>query len=580
MDDQVVQGEKYIWKIPPYNQQVVADIAGAYNLSFPVAQTLCTRGFTSKNAIDEFLFSSFERDVAHPSQMKGAKKAVERLLRAIEKKEPILVFGDYDVDGITSSAMMMICLLPLGAKINFFLPHRVRDGYGISSKIVDRAGSNGYKVIVTVDNGITAFEAACSAKKLGIDLIITDHHRPHEELPEAFTIINPNQKDCSYPFKELAGVGVTFKLLSLLYEQKGLCLPPKVFELLLLGTIADVVPLSGENRFWVRYGLSFINKIESAAFKILKANGRLTKPKLSATDIGFSIAPQINALGRLEDPRQAVQFLIGTDREQLKEVGRVLFELNETRKLVERSIISEIEEQISDKKIDVVTENIIIAASKGWSPGVIGLVASRFVSKYGKPVLLFHVTNKGIAKGSCRSIPEFNMFNALHDARHLLRQFGGHSLAAGLSLDIDNIAKLKDHLEKLINQQLTPFDLQQKIELDAHMDLADANKKLFADMEHLAPFGNKNKQPTFYVNNVVIVQKPVLLKGAHVKCGLFSDGVIKPVIFFNRPELYDVLLNYGQEPFSLVAQITENHWNGRVNIELIGTDVARQKGVE
>jgi len=172
-------------------------------------------------------------------------------------------------------------------------------------------------------------------------------------------------------------------------------------------------------------------------------------------------------------------------------------------------------------------------------------------------------------------IPEFNMFNALHDARHLLKQFGGHSLAAGLSLNIDNLAKLKDHLEQLINQQLTPFDLQQKIKLDAHMNLTDVNKKLFADMEHLEPFGNKNKQPIFYVNNVVMVQKPVLLKGAHVKCGIFAGGVIKPVIFFNRPELFDVLLGYGQEPFSLAAQVTENHWNGRVNIELVGSDVAQ-----
>ncbi|HEB41418.1 MAG TPA: single-stranded-DNA-specific exonuclease RecJ [Candidatus Dependentiae bacterium] len=577
MVDQIVQGEKYVWTLPSYNQQVVADIAATHNLSFPVAQTLCTRGFVSKDAIDEFLFGSFERDVVHPSQMKDVEKAVDRLLHAIEKKESILVFGDYDVDGVTSSAMMMICLLPLGAKINFFLPHRVRDGYGLSSKIVDRAGRNGYKVIVTVDNGITAFEPARNALKFGIDLIITDHHRPHDELPEAFAIINPNQKDCTYPFKELAGVGVTFKLLSLLYERKGLCLPPKVFELLLLGTIADVVPLNGENRFWVRYGLSFINKIESAAFKILKKNGKLAKPKISATDIGFSIAPQINALGRLEDPRQAVQFLIGTDSGQLQEVGKVLFELNEARKLVERSIIAEIEEQISDKKIDLSTENIIMAASKNWPPGVIGLVASRFVSKYGRPVLLFHIGDNGLAKGSCRSISAFNIFNALHDAQHLLKQFGGHSLAAGLSLTVDNLAKLKDYLEKLINQQLTPFDLQQKIKLDAQMSLADVNKKLYTDMEHLAPFGNKNEQPTFYVDNVVMVQKPVLLKGAHVKCGVFADGVIKPVIFFNRPELYDILLNYGQESFWLAARVTENHWNGRVTIELTGTDVAQQK---
>lgn len=579
MDNNTIRGEKYVWRLPTYDQKQIADIASSYNLSFPVAQTLLTRGFVSREEIDAFLFSSFERDVAHTASMKDAQKAVDRLLKAIKKKESILVFGDYDVDGITSSAMMMICLLPLDAKINFFLPHRVRDGYGLSTKIVERAAQNKYKVIITVDNGITAFEPAQRAKELGIDLIITDHHRPHDHVPDAFAIVNPNQNDCSYPFKVLAGVGVTFKLLSLLYEQKGLRMPSKAYELLLLGTIADVVPLTGENRFWVRYGLSYINKIESLSFKVLKQNGKLTKSKISATDIGFSIAPQINALGRLEDPRQAVKFLIGTDLGQVQEVGRVLLELNEARKEIERSLVAEIEEQIKKKKINLDKENIIMATGKGWPPGVIGLVASRFVSAYGKPTLLFHLTDKGLAKGSCRSIPEFNMFDALNVSRDLLKQFGGHSMAAGLSLKAENLPKLKDSLEQLIAEQLTPFDLAQKITIDAEVALSDLTKKFVADLEHLEPFGNENVQPAFYLNKVVQVQKPKLLKDAHVKCSVFSDGVIKPVIFFNRPELFNTLSALGSDPFSLAARVNENHWNGRVNIELTGIDIARvQKG--
>ncbi len=210
--------------------------------------------------------------------MKDAQKAVDRILKAIANKEKILIFGDYDVDGITSSALMMICLLPFGADVNFFLPHRVRDGYGISTKIVERAAQNNYTLIITVDNGITAFDPATKAKELGVDLIITDHHKPHDHLPDAFAIVNPNQVDCHYPFKSLAGVGVTFKLLSLLYEIKGL--PAiKAYELLLLGTVADVVPLLGENRFWVRHGLNYVNNIESLSFKMLKQNGKITKPQ-------------------------------------------------------------------------------------------------------------------------------------------------------------------------------------------------------------------------------------------------------------------------------------------------------------
>ena len=574
MNNQIISGQKYLWKIPAVDQQQVAAIAAKYNLSFAVAHILYSRGFTDEQVIESFLFSRFEDSVADPRLLKDAEKAVDRILLAMEKQEQILVFGDYDVDGITSSSLMMICLLPLGAKINYFLPNRVKDGYGLSTKIVERAAQNNYAVIITVDNGITAIEQAKRAKELGIDLIITDHHRPHAEVPDAYAIINPNQVDCSYPHKTLAGVGVTFKLLSLLYEKKGLQLPPKAYELLLLGTVADVVPLIGENRFWVRHGLNYINKIESLSFKLLKANGKVTKPKLSSTDIGFSITPQINALGRLEDPRQAVKFLIGTDVANAQTVARVLLEMNEARKAIEKSIVEEIEEQIRLKHIDLEKENVIIAASKKWPAGVIGLVASRFVSAYGKPTLLFHLTKDGLAKGSCRSIAEFNMFDALTASSDLLLQFGGHSVAAGLSLKVENLPELKIKLEALVAEQLTPFDLQPKIKVDAEVALSELTKKFIDDLEHLEPFGNSNDQPIFYVNNVVQVQKPQLLKDAHVKCFMFADGVIKPVIFFNRPELFALLNEQYEKTFILAARVSENYWQDRVNIELIGVDIA------
>jgi len=574
MNNNIISGKKYLWKIPAIDQQKIAAIASRYNLSFPIAHVLYSRGFTDDSIIESFLFSSFEQSVADARLLKDAEKAVDRILRAMETQENILVFGDYDVDGITSSSLMMICLLPLGAKINYFLPHRVKDGYGLSTKIVERAAQNNYKVIITVDNGITAIEQAKRAKELGIDLIITDHHRPHASVPDAFAIVNPNQVDCGYPHKTLAGVGVTFKVLSLLYEKKGLQLPPKAYELLLLGTVADVVPLVGENRFWVRHGLNYVNKIESLSFKLLKSNGKVTKSKISSTDIGFSITPQINALGRLEDPRQAVKFLIGTDVDNAETVAKVLLEMNEARKAIERSIVDEIEEQIRLKRIDIERENVIIAASRTWPAGVIGLVASRFVAAYGKPTVLFHLTKDGLAKGSCRSIPEFNMFDALTASSDLLMQFGGHSVAAGLSLRVEDLPELKKRLEALVVAQLTPFDLQPKIRVDAEVSLSELNKKFIDDLEHLEPFGNSNEQPIFYVHNVVQVQKPQLLKDAHVKCFMFADGVIKPVIFFNRPELFALFNEQYDATFVLAARVSENYWQDRVNIELIGVDVA------
>jgi len=569
-----VQGKKYLWQLPTSSKKKAVELSAQYNVSPALMQTLLTRGFDSQEKIDRFLFSSLEYDVAHPTQMKDAQKAVDRILNAIESKEKILVFGDYDVDGITSSSLVLMSLIPLGADINFYLPHRVKDGYGLSTKVVERAAENKYTLIITVDNGITAFDPVKRARELGVDVIITDHHKAHDALPDAFAIVNPNQPECTYPHKNLAGVGVIFKVLSLLYECKKQTLPEKVYELLLLGTIADVVPLIGENRFWVRHGLSCVNRAHSFSFNVLKNNGRLTKPTISAIDIGFSVAPQINALGRLEDPRDGVKFLIGTDKQETERIGSVLYELNEARKDIEKGILKQVQEKIEKKEIDLDKENIIMAASDSWPPGVIGLVASRLVGAYGKPTLLFHLNKKGIAKGSCRSILEFNIFDALHDSKELLTSFGGHAHAAGLALPIDALGTLKQRLEDRISSELTPIDLQQKIVLDATVGLADLNKKFMLDMHHLEPFGHQNRQPVFYISDVVLMQKPMLLKDAHVKCTVFADGVVKPLIFFNRPDLFEVLMNIDNEPFTIAAQVTENYWRDKTSIELMGIDLA------
>lgn len=567
------RGEKYWWRLPITDAHAIASLASRYTLSFPVAQVLLNRGITSPDDVERFLFGTFEQEVFSAILMKDLEKAVDRLLYAIACKEPILVFGDYDVDGITSTSLMMVCLIPLGAVVNFYLPHRLKDGYGLSTKIVERAAKNNYKLIITVDNGITAFEPAKRAQELGIDLIITDHHRVHDAVPHAHAIVNPNQSDCQYPFKYFAGVGVIFKLLSRLYERLGRPLPSKSYELLLLGTVADVVPITGENRFWVRYALSMINKHESKSFSLLKQNGNLVKDNITSTDIGFLIAPQINALGRLDDPRQGVKFLIGSDDQEVNDVARILKILNEQRKEVERSVLADVEHEIAQKNIDLGSENIILAASKSWQPGVIGLVAGRLVSTYNRPTLLLHLSSDGLAKGSCRSIPEFNMFNALKSLQDLLIQFGGHSVAAGLSLQESNIALLKSGLEELITQQLTPFDLEPKLTVDAYLTLSEVTQKTAGDVSRLEPFGSQNRCPLFCIDDVTLVNKPILLKDAHVKCSILSQGVIKPIIFFNRPALYERLLVQKDTPFCVVAQISENEWQARRTIELQGHDV-------
>ncbi len=567
-------GAKYIWQLPEQSSQAVLDLALSYNISVPIMHTLYSRGMTSKEELDRFLFSTSERDVTHASHLKDAEKAVERILKAIQNKEKILICGDYDVDGITSSAMMMTCLLPLGAQINFFLPHRVHDGYGLSAKTVQRAALNNYKVLVTVDNGISAFEAAFEAKRLGLDLIITDHHKPHAELPIALAIINPHQDTCPYPYKMFAGVGVIFKIMSLLYERIQKELPPKVYELLTLGTIADVVPLTGENRFWVRHGLHLVNAHESLAMRVLKKNARFIKPAVSSLDIGFSLTPQLNALGRLEDARDGVAFLIGQDEARVERIGTILKELNEARRFIEKKIFQDVDEQIQTKKIDLDNERIIIASSSQWQPGVIGLVASRLVGAYNRPAILLSITSQSIAKGSCRSVPGFNMFDALSEHKDLLTTFGGHAQAAGLSLPLERVPLLKERLEKTVRERIPTFQAKATLELDAEVRLEEVNKKLIDDLANLEPFGNGNTEPKFYIKDVSLIEAPKLLKDAHTKLMVFSQGTIKPVIFFNRPDVYETLLKNGDQSFSLAVQATENHFNGRVSVELQGVDIA------
>lgn len=569
-----IQGQKYLFKLKNPNESVVRRISCDYNLSFPVARVLYSRGVEDDESIRNFLFSSYERDVPHSSLLKDAEVAVARILQAISKNEKILIFGDYDVDGITSVSLFLACLLPLGANINYFLPNRERDGYGLSSKIVRRAVQSGYKLLITVDNGITALKAAQEAYRLGVDLIITDHHRPHDILPKALAIVNPNQVDCTYPYKCLPGVGVVFKIVSLIYEKKKMDLPEKASELLMLGTVADVMPLLGENRFWVQYGLGRVNKERSYAINVLVQNSRTVKKRLNSLDIGFKIAPQINALGRLSDSRDAVRFLVSANREDVDRVGKILWEMNEARKQVERQIYYDVAGAIETKKIDLDRESVIFASSMKWPSGVIGLVAGRLMHNFGRPAFLFHINEDGILKGSCRSIRDFDIFDALKENKDLLISFGGHSFAAGLSLRWENLPKLKERLEQKIEKELTPYDLLQKISLDSELELTEINHKLLSDIERLEPFGNQNEQPTFLARNVTLLKKPRLLKDKHVKCFVFSEGVIKPVIFFDRPDLFSVLNELGERPFHIAGHVNANEWQGRMNIEFEGVDVS------
>lgn len=572
----MIQGTKFIWKMPALDEKMLASLVASCNgLSYPFIATLYQRGYKTRESIMSFL-SVTQEQVADPLLLKGADLAVDRIEKAMERNEKILIFGDYDVDGITSTALMLSALLPLYQNINYHLPNRQRDGYGLSKKVVEKAARSGYHLIITVDNGITAFEAVSYAKECGLEVIITDHHRPHKHLPSADIIVNPYQEGCLYPYKEFAGVGVAFKIMDLLYRKRGLRLPEKAYELLMLGTIADVVPLINENRYWVQKGLSLVNEKKSNALQSLLRNGNLlTKESITARDIGFMVAPQLNALGRLDDPRDGVRFLISKNTQDIERIAKILKALNEERKRLDRSIYEELVQAVELGHINLKEENIIIAGHDTWPTGVIGLVAGKLVQEYGRPAILLHTGgNQGIAKGSCRSIEAFSIFEALEANKELLLSFGGHACAAGLSLKVENIPYLKERLEEKITTELTPEELKQAITIDAHVSLTDINHAFIAQLKQLEPFGHTNPEPCFVFPHCTLLKEPQLLKDKHVKCLLFEDGVIKPVIFFNRPDLYQLLKKHADKPFKVAAHVTENYWNDTSTVQLQGVDIA------
>ncbi|KKR96720.1 MAG: Exonuclease RecJ [candidate division TM6 bacterium GW2011_GWE2_41_16] len=571
------QGLKYKWRWREYShdqQAEIAALAGRLNLNPMLLEVLYGRGHTSYEELSSFLFTP---DTAShdPALLKDGTKAVERILRAIEHKEKILIAGDYDVDGITSTAVMMTCLLALGAQINFFLPHRTRNGYGLSAEVVEKAVSNSYSLIITVDNGITAFDAIKKSTQLGIDVIVTDHHQVHGEISGAYAIVNPCQESCGYPYKSLAGVGVSFKLMDLLYKTIGQTLPRRVYELLALGTVADVVPLHGENRYWVRRGLHLLRQEQCLAIRVLAENAGLDCRVLGSTDIGFSLAPQLNALGRLEDPRSSISFLLGSDEALVREFGLKLKDLNIKRRAIEKTVVDDVESYVKSGAIDLDSTYVIVADSENWPAGVVGLAASRIVSLFARPVILLHRTSDGKLKGSCRSIPEFNIFDGLKETADMLSSFGGHSHAAGLSFEQSRYDEFKERINAYAKSKLTKDDLVLKLDVDAHGCLGDFTDRFMDGMKYLEPFGSTNPEPTFMLKGLVLLDTPKIMKDVHVKCFVGGqDGAKRTILFFNRPDVISFFNNMGRGSlFNAVVSVRDNYFRSEHTLQVQGIDV-------
>jgi len=532
-----------------------------YGLPLPISQVLSARGISPEES-KAFLEPRLE-DLNDPFLMSDMDKAVERIITAVKKSQKIMVHGDYDVDGVTSLSLLYRNLTGIGLNVIPYIPDRFTEGYGLSSQGIEKAREEGISLIITVDCGITALEEIEIARKYGIDVIVTDHHEPQETLPEATAIINP--KVDNYPFKDLAGVGVAFKLLEALYRKLSLNLNHLYWDLDLvaLGTVADIVPLIDENRVFVHFGLKILEKSKKAGIKSLKSIAGLNG-KMEPWHISFILAPRLNAAGRLKHAIEAFKLLSTKDGIEALQLARELDKTNKERQGIERKILTEAEKMV--RRMDLDKDWVIVLGSEDWHEGVIGIVASKLVEQYNRPTILLSFTG-GIGKGSGRSIRNFNLFNALLDLEKYLISFGGHKMAAGLRLEKENLQDFRRALNKLAKKRLEKEYLEPELYIDGEIRLSDINQDILSVYRKLSPFGMGNPQPVFVVKNVTVKNNIRVMKDRHISFTLKQEQIERRAIAFDAMDKREIIQS--GKPLNFAVQISENNRNGEIEFKVL-----------
>ena len=547
-------------------KQKVKQISDLMKCPEMIAEMLVYKGITDPVEIDNFFNPSLD-DVFDPFVFKDMEKAVERIIRAINKKEMIMIYGDYDVDGTTSTALLYLGLKKVGAIVNYYIPHRMIDGYGLSLSGVDQIKENGAQVIISVDCGINAIEEVEQINSLGMDIIITDHHNPKEKLPEAYAIINPKLEECEYPFTALAGVGVAYKLLMAVYSKMEIDskkFVDKYIDLVALGTIADIVPLTGENRIFASIGLERLVKKQNIGLTALINIAGLSEKELNSSDIVFGLAPRINAAGRMGSAMRAVELLVATDEENSKELAQIIERENSLRQQIDQKTFQEACDIIEKKYKNLDETPIIVVSSDDWHPGVIGIVASKLVEKYYRPTIMITFKD-GIGSGSGRSISGFDLFEALSSVENYLETFGGHKYAAGLSILMEYVDVLENQLSSFVKEHITPEQLIPPLKIDTKLELYEINENLLEWLNKFAPFGPGNMRSTFYTEGVMVVGFPYNVGKNHLKMKVVKDGCTLDLIGFN---LGDFLPFLKKGLFIDIAYSLEfNTWQGRTTIQ-------------
>ncbi|HQJ47214.1 MAG TPA: single-stranded-DNA-specific exonuclease RecJ, partial [Ignavibacteriaceae bacterium] len=443
-----------------------------------------------------------------PYLMHGMENATKRVIQALTENHPICIYGDYDVDGTCATALLYMFLKELGANVDFYIPRRLNEGYGLSKEGIDAIKSNyDAKLLITVDCGITAIEETDYANQLGMDVIICDHHQPKEELPEALAVLDPLKPECQYPFDYLSGAGVAFKLAQGVAEKIGKReMPLKYLDLVALAAAADIVPLTDENRVLVKEGLDKVNTDPRPGILALIESSSLQPGNLNSGQVVFTIAPRINAVGRLGDARRAVELLITDSVDEARILAKVLESENYERRKIDVDTFDNAL-QLVENSIDFDNELAIVLHQEEWHPGVIGIVASRLVEKYYRPTIML-TTIDGIAKGSARSITNFNIYEALQKCEDMLIHFGGHQAAAGLAVELDKLQEFKDKFNQIVKESINEEDLLPEVIIDAKIRFSDITPKFLRILDQFAPFGPENMRPVFLTENVELINTP------------------------------------------------------------------------
>jgi single-stranded-DNA-specific exonuclease len=536
------------WLLPQTDEEQVHNLERALVVEAPAARVLAIRGYTDPVAARRFLTASLE-DLHDPFLLKGMREAVERLRTAIERREKILLYGDYDADGATSVVILKKAIDLAGGQALYHVPHRLKQGYGIRVDVVEQAAADGVTLLVSLDTGIRAAEAVRRASAVGVDVIITDHHLPEEELPAARAILNPNQPGCDYPDKNLCGAGVAFKLVQALFgtlgwpAEKTQRMLRSFLKLVAIGTVADVVPLLGENRIFVKHGLEGLRTLRNPGLRALFHIAGFNEGDIpTAAQIAFRVAPRMNAAGRMADASEVIELLLTGDEERARQIAGQLHTFNQERQQAEREIIQGILDECSRVPVtDAMTA--LVFAGEGWHRGVVGIVASRLVDRFHRPSIVLSLNpEEGLAQGSGRSVAPFHLLQALESMPELFTRFGGHRQAVGLSVPIVRLEEFRQRLNAYAAARLGPEDFRPQLEIDATLEFSEVTDDAVGQVLALAPFGSGNPAPLFAAFQAEVVGDPIVWKERHLRLRLRQGDRVVRLKAWNFAERADELV--------------------------------------